>query len=100
MTVLVSLGLNMLNVWSIFLNVNDFGESKKKSILISSVGAMTYKLMKTLLALVKPREKTFDDLVKLVKDHECPQPSITVQRFKFNSRVQYDIYITVITQSA
>ena len=73
-----------------FFDANDISESKKKSILLSSVGPKTYKLMKTLLAPVKPGDKTFDDLVKLVKEHECPQPSIIVQRFKFNSRVQHE----------
>ena len=72
-----------------FFLANDITTTdKKKSILLSCVGAKTYKLMKTLLAPVKPGDKSFQQLVALVQEHECPQPSIIVQRFKFNSRVQ------------
>ena len=42
--------------------------------------------MRNLCAPEKPGDKTFDDLVKLVKDHQNPKPSETVQRFKFNTR--------------
>ena len=53
---------------------------------MSVCGKKTYKLMRNLCAPEKPGDKTFDDLVKLVKDHQNPKPSETVQRFKFNTR--------------
>ena len=61
---------------------------KKKAILLSVVGAETYQLMRSLVALEKPAAKSFDALVKLVQDHNQPTPSVIVQRFKFNSRTQ------------
>ena len=74
-----------------FFDANEITDTKKqKAILLSSVGAKTYKLIKTLLAPVKPGEKTFAELVKLVQEHECPKPSPIVQRFKFNSRKQVE----------
>ena len=45
-----------------------------------------YKLMCDLLAPVKPGEKSYQDLVKLIRDHSAPKPSEIVQRFKFNNR--------------
>jgi hypothetical protein len=36
----------------------------------------------------KPTAKSFEELVKLVKEHRDPPPSAIVQCFKFNSRNQ------------
>ncbi|CAC5381349.1 unnamed protein product [Mytilus coruscus] len=59
---------------------------KKRAILLSACGKKTYKLMGNLSAPQKPGEKTYDDIVKLVTDHQNPKPSSIVQRCKFNSR--------------
>ena len=48
----------------------------------------TYQLIRSLIALTKPKEKSFEDLVKLVQEHHQPIPSAIVQRYKFNSRTQ------------
>ena len=61
---------------------------QQRAIFLSSVGASTYQLIKSLLAPSKPAEKSFDELVKLVKDHHQPPPSMIVQRYMFNSRVR------------
>ena len=42
---------------------------RKRAVLLSSVGQRTYALIKTLLAPLKPTDKSYDELVKLVKDH-------------------------------
>ena len=62
-----------------FFVANDIQEAKKKAVLLSVVGAKTFKLIKTLLAPQKPSDKSFEQLVQLVKDHECPTPSPIVQ---------------------
>ena len=64
------------------------GEGKKKAILLSSCGPRTYQLIKNLLAPDVPTEKSFDNIVKLVKDHLDPKPSVIVQRFVFHSRLR------------
>ena len=61
---------------------------KKKAILLSVVGADAYQLIRSLIAPEKPKEKTFEQLVKLVQEHHQPTPSAIVQRYKFNSRIQ------------
>lgn len=71
-----------------YFDANGITGSKKKSVLLTVVGAKTYKLIKTLLAPNKPGDKSFEEIVCLVKQHECPKPSAIVQRFKFNSRKQ------------
>ena len=49
---------------------------------------MTYQLVRNLVAPDKPTDKSFQEIVKLVKEHHTPPPSVIVQRFKFNSRSQ------------
>ena len=41
----------------------------KKAIFLSSVGAETYKLLKSLLVPSKPSDKTFQELVRMIKNH-------------------------------
>ena len=67
-------------------DVKDAG--KQRAILLSVGGAATYQLIRNLVAPGKPTDKSFADLVKLVKEHHTPPPSVTVQRFKFNSQPQ------------
>ena len=64
------------------------GNEKKRAILLSVCGAATYKLIRSLVHPQKPTDNTFDEIVKLVKDHHEPLPSEIVQRFNFNTRVQ------------
>ena len=71
-----------------FFTANDVGQDKRKSVLLSVCGAKAYKLMCNLLAPSKPGEKTFTELVTLLKNHYNPVPSEIAQRFKFNNRQQ------------
>ena len=61
---------------------------KQWAILLTCCGLDTYQLIKSLLAPAKPTDKSFQELVQLVKDHHEPKPSVIVQRYHFNSRVQ------------
>ncbi|XP_049325965.1 uncharacterized protein LOC125785828 [Astyanax mexicanus] len=74
-------------VLSHFFEANEITDAaKKRAILLSSVGSQAYGLMRNLLSPTKPGEKTYDELVELLKEHYNPKPSEIVQRFKFNSR--------------
>ena len=65
------------------------GNEKKRAILLSVCGAATYyKPIRSLVHPHKPSDKTFDEIVKVVKDHHEPPSSEIVQRFNFNTRVQ------------
>ena len=68
---------------------NDISDaSKKRAILLSVCGPTTYNLMRSLAAPVKPAQKTFEELCKLIEEHHHPKPSLIVSRFKFNSNYQ------------
>ena len=66
--------------------INNAG--RRKDILLSSVGSQTYSLIRNLVSPAKPGDKSFDELVQLLRDHFNPRASEIVQRFKFNSRKQ------------
>ena len=59
---------------------------KKRAVLLSSCRAKTYKLIRNLVPPGKPTDKTFAELVNIVKNHLNPRPSTIVYRLKFNSR--------------
>ena len=61
-------------------------EGKKKSVLLSSCGAKTYRLFRNLLAPVKPGDSSWETLTRVMKEHHHPKPSIISERFKFNKR--------------
>ena len=42
---------------------------KKRAVLLSVVGATTYRLLRNLIAPAKPDEKTYKELVDAVKGH-------------------------------
>ena len=50
---------------------------KQRAIFLNTVGASTYQLIKSQLAPSKPAERSFNELVKLVRDHHQP-PSESV----------------------
>ena len=64
--------------------------AKQRAIFLTVCGPTTYQLVRNLVAPAKPTDKSLAALVKLVEDHHSPQPSVTVHRFKFNSRTQAD----------
>ena len=58
---------------------------KRRAFFLSARGAQTYQLVKILVS-PNPTERLFGELVKLVKDHLQPKPSIIVERFTLYSR--------------
>lgn len=61
---------------------------KKRAILLTVCGAPTYKLLRSLVDGGEVGKKSYDELVKLLKEHYNPKPSAIVQRFRFNCRVR------------
>ena len=61
---------------------------KKRAVLISVMGSQAYKLLRTLISPSLPNEKSFSQLVEVLKNHYNPKPSEIIQRFHFNSRVR------------
>ena len=70
-----------------FFLANDIDNAaKKRAVLLSVIGPTMYRVLRSLLAPVKPSEKEYDELVAKLSQHYSPTPSEIVQRFKFHSR--------------
>ncbi len=63
--------------------------AKRRATLLTVCGPATYGLIRDLLAPDAPTDKTFEELVALVKEHQQPTPSPIVERYTFFTRVQH-----------
>ena len=57
-------------------------------VLLSVIGQKAYKQLACLTVPSKPGEKSFQELLELMKEHHDMTPSTIVQRFKFHTRVR------------
>ena len=72
-----------------YLMANDVdSDAKKRAILLSTCGAKTYQLIRSLVAPRKPADIEFTCLIEEVRKHFNPKPSVIVERFQFHSRVR------------
>ena len=62
-------------------------EGKQRAVLLSVVGATTYRILWNVVSPSKPGEKTYAALVEALSQHFKHKPSEIVERFKFHSRV-------------
>ena len=60
----------------------------KRATFLSVIGPRTFKLLRNLITPNKPGDKSYEDLVKVLKDHFSPKQSEIVQRSKFYSRLR------------
>ena len=68
---------------------NDVADGgKKRSILLSVCGLVTYKVIQNSFEDGKLDTTSYDDIVKLVKSYYDPPPSITIQRYTFSTRIR------------
>ena len=58
------------------------------AILLTVCGPSTYQLLKSLLQPETPNDKSYVQLVELLKNHYSPTLSAIMQRYKFNTRVR------------
>ena len=55
---------------------------QRRVILLSVIGSKTYGLLRSLVTPDKPADKSYEDIVDLLKKHFNPKPSPIVQRCK------------------
>ena len=65
---------------------DDAGKKKQRAILLLLCGPTIYKLIRDLVVLAQPKDKTFTELAQLVEKHVNPAPLMIVSSFKFHSR--------------
>ena len=73
---------------NMYFEANDIANAKQKCVLLSVIGAKYYSLLKNLCSPDLPSTKSFDELVKTLKDHITPKPIIIAERYRFHQRAQ------------
>ena len=64
-------------------------DHKKVAVLLSVIGGKTYNLLKSLLAPAAPGDKSYKEIVKVLKEHfDEPKSSFITERFHFHRRMQ------------
>ena len=58
---------------------------KKAAIFLSTIGPTAYHTLGNVLAPGKPSEKSYDDLVTVMKSFYSPKPSTIVKHYRFYS---------------
>ena len=66
--------------------VDHFFAANGVAVFLSLIGAKEYKLLSSLIAPTRPGEKTYKELVDILKEHHSPEPSEIVQRYRFHTR--------------
>ena len=70
-----------------FLMANQIQQAERKcTVLLSMIGPKASKQLASLTIRSKPGEKSFQELLELMKEHNHPTPSTIVLHFKFHTR--------------
>ena len=84
-----------IETWSAYIermellfDAHDVDDEKKVPMLLSSVGAVTYGLLRNLVQPEKPKDKTFAQIVDTLKDYYEPKPLVIAERFRYRKCVQ------------
>ncbi|XP_051963005.1 uncharacterized protein zgc:165409 isoform X2 [Xyrauchen texanus] len=72
----------------LYIIANDVDDTKKVATLLSAMGASTYGLLRNLVYPEKPKDKTFEEIVDILKSHFETQPLVVAERFLFQSCAQ------------
>ena len=70
------------------LTAHDVAAAKHTAVLLSSIGAKTYGILRSLTAPDLPSEKSYQELCAILQKHFSPAPLEIVERFKFHKRNQ------------
>lgn len=74
-----------------YLDANNIAQANWDSVLhvVSTIGHKTYAVLHSLTAPDNPQEKSYDDLIKALKNHYQPKWLIIAERYLFNQRSQH-----------
>jgi len=67
----------------LYFEANTVEDDRKVAVLLTLIGGKTYDTLRSLLAPTLPREKTFEELLGVLKKHFEPQPLVIAERFRF-----------------
>ena len=72
-----------------FFLANEVSEDRKKvAIFLSVIGANTYELLQDLCCPNEPNTQNYEELVRILKEHYQPTPTVIAERYVFHLRNQ------------
>ena len=74
----------------LYFLVNGVAGERQVPASLSAVGSRMYGLLRNLTAPDKPCTKSYGELMKMLWDYLCPNPSIIAQRFRVHKCDQHD----------
>ena len=77
-----------LEQFQMFVSANAIEDSKVVPMLLTVVGSKLYSLLRGLVSPALPKDKTYDELVDLLKKHFDPEPIVIAECFHFYLRNQ------------
>ncbi|GBM67239.1 hypothetical protein AVEN_208946-1 [Araneus ventricosus] len=81
---------NYVEQLKFFLGANEITNAeKKRAVLLDVCGIKTLGVLRSLLAPESPSTKSYDDLIKVLKEHFAPTSKI-YRRFQFHKRLQHN----------
>lgn len=80
--------ISYLERLELYLEANTTEDGKKVSVLLTVIDPTAYGTLHSLLALTKPKGKSFEDLVKALQTHFAPKPLVIGKQFRFYKREQ------------
>lgn len=72
----------------LYFMANEVPAEKQIAVLLTKVGMETYKLIRDLCAPAKPKDKSFTQIVAIVKNHLNPKKNEVMERCKFQQAKQ------------
>ena len=63
-------------------------EHRRRAVLLNSCDKTTYHLIRNLVSPARPAATAYSTICQKVSQHFNPKPTVTVQRYKFNTRSQ------------
>ena len=73
---------------ALYFMANDIKGDRKVPAFLTLIGSQTYALLRSLLTPELPQDSSFEELVKVLKSHYNPTPSVIVERYKFHKCYQ------------
>ena len=71
-----------------YFEANAVEASRKVSVLLTVIGAKAYDTLRSLLPPILPRDKSFPELLAILKQHFDPKPLVIGEHFHFYKRSQ------------
>ena len=72
----------------LYFEANAIEDARKVPVLLTAIGARAYDTLRSLLSPTRPQDKSFADLLTVLRQHSDPKPLVIGERFHFYKQSQ------------